>query len=81
MLASKEVYNWYVADLNKIINWKNFKADGVTPARKNELLVLWDLVRGVPKPTPSKRTKEDMDMDRRVESDSNKNLYKGNKQY
>ena len=45
-----------------MINGKKVKADGATPARKKDLLVLWNLVRGRPEPTPPKRSKE-MDMD------------------
>ena len=46
-----------------MINWKKVKADGATPARKKDLLVLWNLVRGRPEPTPPKRSEEEMDMD------------------
>ena len=54
---------WSVAEPKKIINRKKVKDDGATPARKKDLLVLWDLVRGRPKLTPPKRSEEDMDMD------------------
>ena len=60
-----------------MINWKKVKADGVTPARKKDLLVLWDLVRGRPKPTPPKLSEEDMDMDRGFDSEANKDLCEG----
>ena len=52
-----------VADLKEMINWKKVKADGATPARKKDLLVLWDLVWGRPKTTMPKRYEEEMDMD------------------
>ena len=80
-LASKEVDKWSVVDLKKIINWKKFKADGATPARKEDLIVLWELVRGRPKPTLPKRPKEEMDMDRLVGSEVDGDLCEGNEQH
>ena len=77
MIDSKEVDKQYVSDLNKIINWKKVKADGTTPLRNKDLLVLWNLMRGRPKPTPPKRSEEEMDMDRGVDSKDNNNLCKG----
>ena len=46
-----------------MINWKKFKADGTTPARKKDLLMLWELVWGRTEPTLPKRSEKDMDMD------------------
>ena len=53
---------WSVSDLKKLINWKKVKADSATIARKKDLLVLWDLVRGRPEPTLPKWSEEEMDM-------------------
>ena len=72
--------NYSVSDLRKIINWKKFKADGATPARKKDLILLWDLVRGRPKLTPPKRSKEEMDMDVGVYYNSIEDLCEGNEQ-
>ena len=57
-----------------MINWDKVKADGVMPARNKDLLVLWDLVRGRPEPTPSKRFEGEMDKDAGVESDVDDHL-------
>ena len=81
MLVSKEVEKWYVADLNKMINWKEVKADGATPVRKKDLLVVWNLVCGRPEPTRPKHSKEDMDMDGGVNSEFDVNLCEGNEQH
>ena len=67
---------WSVADLNKMINWKKFEADGATPERKKDLLVLWDLIRGRPKPTPPKRFEEYMHMDGSIYYDVKDDLCK-----
>ena len=81
LLASKEVDKWSVADLKKMINWKKAEADGVMPARKKNLLVLWDLVWRRPKLTPPKRFEEEMDMDGGVDSEVDDDLYEGNEQH
>ena len=80
-LASKEVDKWSVYDLKKMINWNKVKADSATPARKKDLLLLWDLVRGRPEPTPPKRSEEEMDMDGGIVSEVNGNLCEGDKQH
>ena len=80
-LTSKEVYKWFVSDMKKIINCKKVKADGATPVRQNDLLVLLDLVQGRPEPTPSNRSEEEMNMDGGVDSEVNNNLCKGDKQH
>ena len=73
---------WYVADLNKMINWKKFKADGATPARKKDMLVLWYLVQGGgSNPDPSKRSEEEIYMYGEVDYEFNDNLCKGDKQH
>ena len=64
---------WYVSDLKKSINWKKIKADGATPARKKDLIVLWDLEQRRPEPTSPKQSEEDMDMDLGVNSEVNYN--------
>ena len=74
LLALKEADKWSVADQKKMVNRKKVKDDGATPARKKDLLVLWDLVRGRPKPTPPKRSKEETDMDGGVDSEDDDNL-------
>ena len=65
---------WYVAELKKMINWEKVKADGATPVRKKDLLVLWDLVRGRLETTPPKRSKKEMDMYGGVYSEVDDNL-------
>ena len=50
-MKPKEAETWSIDDHKKMINWKKFKADGATPARKNYLLVLRELVWERPKPT------------------------------
>ena len=77
MLVSKEVDKWSAAELNKMINWKKLKDDGSTPARKKDLLLLWDLVRGRPEPTPPNRSEKEMDIDRGVNSEVNDDLCEG----
>ena len=64
-----------------MINWKLVKADGATPARKKYLLVLWDLVRGRPKPTSPKRPEEEIDMDGGFDSEVKDDLCKGDEQH
>ena len=64
-----------------MINWKKVKADGVTPARKKDLLVLWDLVRGRHEPTLPKRSEEEMDMDGGVDSEVDNYLCEVNEQH
>ena len=64
-----------------MINWKKVKADGAMPARKKDLLVLWDLVRGMPKPTPPKRSKEEIDMDGGDDCEVDDYLCEGYKQH
>ena len=81
MLASKEVENWSVSDLKKIINWKEVKDDGATPARKKYLLVSWDLVWGRPEPTLPKQSEEDTDMYLAVDSDTDDDLCKFDDQH
>ena len=58
-----------------MINWKEIKTDGVTPARNKYLFVLWDLVQGRPEPNPQKQYEVDMDIDRGVNSESEDDLY------
>ena len=69
LLTSKEVYKWSVADLKKMVNWKKVKYDGLMPARKKDLIVLWDLEQRRPEPTSPKQSEEDMDMDLGVNSE------------
>ena len=70
---------WSVSDLNKIINWEKVKADGATPARKKDMLVLSELMWGRTKPTPPKRSKEEMDMYGGVDYAFNDGLCEGDK--
>ena len=72
---------WSVADQKKMINWKKVKIDGATPARNKDLLVLWDLVRGRPKPIPPKRYEEVVDKYGGVESKVDDNLCKVDEQH
>ena len=58
LIVSKEVDKWSVAELKRMINWKKVKADGATPARKKNLIMLWDLVKGGGELTLPKRSKE-----------------------
>ena len=64
-----------------MINWKKFKADGTTPARKKDLLMLWDLVWGRPKPTLPKRSEEEMDMDGGFNSEVDGDICKGGEKH
>ena len=65
---------WSVSDLKKLINWKKFKVDSATIARKKDLIVLWDLVRGRTEPIPENRSEEEMDMYGGVDSEFDNNL-------
>ena len=79
-LASKEVDKWSVADLKKTINWKKVNANGATPERNKDLLVLWDMVRGKTETTPPKRSKEEMGIDGEVDYEYDNNLCEGDDQ-
>ena len=64
-----------------MIKWKKIKADYAMPARRKDLIFLWDLVRRGGETTPPKRFEEDIDMDRGVDSEVDDNLCKGDKQH
>ena len=64
-----------------MINWKKVEADGNIPEITKGLLVLWELVRGRPEPTPQKRSEEEMDMDGGFESEVDDDLCEGNEQH
>ena len=81
MIASKEGDKWSVADLNKMIKCKRFKSDSETLARKKDLIVLWDLVQGRPKPTLPKRSEEEMDMYGGVDFEVLNDLCEGDEQH
>ena len=67
--------------MKKMINWKKVKADNAMPARKKNIIVLWDLVRVKPGPPPPKRYEEEIYMDGGVESEFDNDLCEGNEQH